>query len=137
MKITSYPRIVRRRSRLHGWGVFALETIAKNKRIVEYTGEKITVRESHAREVAHQKQGRIWLFAINSRWVRDANVGGSVARYINHDCEPNCYSRVVGDAIWICAARTIGPGEELSYRYYTGGSAGIACQCRPGCRSKL
>ena len=137
MKTPSYPRIVRRRSRLHGWGVFALEAIHKNRRIIDYAGEKITVRESRAREAAHQAHGHIWLFAINSRWVRDAEVGGSVSRYINHDCKPNCYSRVVGDAIWICAARTIAPGEELSYRYYTGGTAGIACQCRPGCTTKL
>ena len=137
MPTPSYPRIARRRSRLHGWGVFALETIPKNKRIIHYAGEKISTRESHRREAAHQARGHIWLFAINSRWVRDAEVGGSVARYINHDCEPNCYSRIVGDQIWICAARTIKPGEELSYRYYTGGTAGIACQCRPGCTTKL
>ena len=137
MKIPSPPRIVRRRSRLHGWGVFALETIPKNKRIADYSGEKITVRESRTREAAHRERGHIWLFAINNRWVRDAEVGGSIARYINHDCEPNCYSRVVGDTIWICAAQTIRPGEELSYRYYTGGTAGIACQCRPGCTTKL
>lgn len=137
MKTPSYPRIARRRSRLHGWGVFALETIPKNTRIIAYAGEKIPVRESLAREAAHRKRGHIWLFAINSRWVRDAEVGGNIARYINHDCLPNCHSRVVGDAIWICASRTIKPGEELSYRYYTGGTAGIACRCRPGCKTTL
>ncbi|MCX6539773.1 MAG: SET domain-containing protein-lysine N-methyltransferase [Acidobacteria bacterium] len=137
MKTPSYPRIVRRRSRLHGWGVFAIETIPKNTRIIDYAGEKITTRESHAREAAHQAHGHIWLFAINHRWVRDGEVGGSIARYINHGCKPNCYSRVVGDTIWICAARTVQPGMELSYRYYTGGKAGIACQCRPGCTTKL
>jgi SET domain-containing protein len=137
MKEPSHPRIVRRRSSLHGWGVFALDTIPKNTRIIDYAGEKITTRESRVREAAHQARGRIWLFAINRRWVRDAEVGGSIARYINHDCEPNCYSRIVGDTIWICAARTIKPGEELSYRYYTGGTAGIACQCRLGCQTRL
>jgi uncharacterized protein len=137
MKKPSHPRIVRRHSRLHGWGVFALDTIPKNTRIIDYAGEKITTRESRVREAAHQVRGHIWLFAINRRWVRDAEVDGSIARYINHDCAPNCYSRVVGDTIWICAARTIKPGEELSYRYYTGGTAGIACQCRLGCKTRL
>ncbi len=137
MKTPSYPRIVRRRSRLHGWGVFALETIPKNKRIIHYAGEKIRTRDSRDREAAHMARGHIWLFAVNRLWVRDAEVGGNVARYINHTCTPNCYSRVVGDTIWICAARTIKPGEELSYRYYTEGSAGIACQCQPGCRTTL
>ena len=36
------PRIARRRSKVHGWGVFALEDITKNRRIVAYTGQKIT-----------------------------------------------------------------------------------------------
>ena len=137
MTTRTYPRIVRRRSKLHGWGVFALEPISKNTRIVHYAGEKITVRESRAREAAHQARGHIWLFAVNSRWARDAEVGGNIARYINHDCTPNCYTRVVGDTIWICAARAIKAGEELSYRYYTGGTAGIACRCKPGCRNRL
>jgi len=137
MKSRPLPRIIRRRSRLHGWGVFALEAISKNTRIINYAGEKIRTRESRDREAAHQARGHIWLFAINSRWVRDAEVGGNVARFVNHDCTPNCYTRVVGDTIWICAARRIEAGEELSYRYYTGGTAGIACRCQPGCRTKL
>ncbi len=93
MRTSSYPRIVRRRSTLHGWGVFALDPITKNTRIIHYAGEKISARESRAREAAHQARGHIWLFAINSRWVRDAEVGGNVARFINHDCQPNCYTR--------------------------------------------
>jgi len=137
MRTSSHPRIVRRRSRLHGWGVFALDPITKNTRIIHYAGEKISARESRAREAAHQARGHIWLFAINSRWVRDAEVGGNVARFINHDCQPNCYTRIVGDTIWICGARNIAAGEELSYRYYTGGTAGIACRCRPGCKNRL
>ncbi|MEI6668905.1 MAG: SET domain-containing protein-lysine N-methyltransferase [Acidobacteriota bacterium] len=137
MSTSERPRIVRRRSRLHGWGVFALEPISKNTRIINYAGEKIRTRDSREREAEHVSRGHIWLFAINRLWVRDAEVGGNVARYVNHSCRPNCYSRIVGDTIWICAARAIKPGEELSYRYYTDGNAGIACQCRPGCRTKL
>ena len=33
------PHIIRRRSPLHGWGVFALEPINKNRRIVTYDGD--------------------------------------------------------------------------------------------------
>ena len=35
------PHIIRRRSALHGWGVFALEPINKNRRIVTYDGQLI------------------------------------------------------------------------------------------------
>ena len=97
--------IEKRRSKIQGWGVFATQPISKNKRIVTYDGEKITNRESLKREVRYLKQGHIWCFKLNRLYVRDAAVGGNVARYINHACEPNCYTRVIGDTIWIIAAR--------------------------------
>lgn len=124
-------------SRVHGWGVFALEPINKNRRIVTYDGEKIPAKESPAREERYLRRGHIWCFVVNRRWVRDAAVGGNIARYINHACKPNCYSQVVGDTIWIRAARNIRKGEELSYDYYTGGTAEIACNCRKGCKTRL
>ena len=130
-------RIARRRSRIAGSGVYALQTISKNTRVVDYNGERISYQESARRERGHHAAGLVWCFAVNRRVVIDASVGGGVARFINHSCRPNCYSRVVDGTIWICAARTIAPGEELTYRYYTNGAVGIACRCRPDCRTKL
>lgn len=83
------PRIARRSSTLHGWGVFALEPINKNRRVIEYAGELITHRESLARERRYLGRGEIWCFAVNRRWVRDAHVGGNIARFINHACAPD------------------------------------------------
>lgn len=131
------PRIVRRRSKLHGWGVFALEPINKNKRIVKYEGELIDHRESLKRETEYLRRGEIWCFTVNRRWVRDANVGGNIARFINHSCRPNCYTQIVGLDIWIRAARNIEAGEELTYDYNTDGDKIIPCRCRPGCPRKL
>ncbi len=129
--------IVRRRSRVHGWGVFATEPINKNKRIVHYAGEKITHKESLEREWRYLRKGHIWCFRLNNRWVIDAGVGGNIARYINHSCRPNCYAHIVDGIIWIRAARRIEPGEELTYNYHTGGKAEIPCRCRPGCKNML
>ena len=131
------PRIVRRRSRLHGWGVFALEPINKNKRIIDYAGELIDHKESFKRETTYLERGEIWCFTVNRRWVRDAHVGGNVARFINHACKPNAYSQIVGKTIWIRAGRNIAAGEELTYDYYTDGEKLIPCRCRPGCKRKL
>jgi SET domain-containing protein len=131
------PRIARRRSRLHGWGVFALEPIHKNRRIVDYAGELITNRESLTRETRYLRRGQIWCFVVNRRRVRDANVGGNIGRFINHACRPNCYTQVVGDTIWIRAARNIARGEELTYDYCTDGEQVIECRCRPGCTRRL
>ena len=83
------------------------------------------------------KKGCIWCFTVNRRWVRDANVGGNVARFINHACKPNCYSQIVGKTIWIRAGRNIAAGEELTYDYYTDGERIIQCRCRPGCKRTL
>jgi uncharacterized protein len=110
------PRIRRKRSKLHGWGVFALEPINKNKRIIDYAGELISNKQS-----------------VN----RDANVGGNVARFINHSCKANCWVEVVDKTIWIRAARHIKAGEELTYDYNTEGDKTIPCRCRPNCKTRL
>lgn len=131
------PSIERRKSKLHGWGVFALEPITKNTRIIDYDGELIDHKESLKRETRYLKRGEIWCFTVNSRWVRDAHEGGNVARFVNHSCKPNCYTHIVGRTIWIRAARNIRAGEELTYDYHTDGEKVIPCRCRPGCKTKL
>lgn len=130
-------RIGRRRSKVHGYGVFALETIKKNTRIIDYAGELIRNRESEEREERYLAKGCIWVFRVNRRWSRDAAVGGNLARFINHSCIPNCWFEIVGTTIWIRAARTIRKGEELTYDYATVGERTIPCRCRPGCPNKL
>ncbi len=136
-RVPVFPRIERRRSRVHGWGVFALQSIAKNKRIIDYAGEKIPHRESLKRETRYLKRGHIWCFKLNNRWVIDAAVGGNLARFINHSCTPNCYAQIVDGIIWIRAARNIRSGEELTYKYNTNGDATIPCRCRPDCTAQL
>lgn len=131
------PRIRRKRSSLHGWGVFVLEDMNKNKRIITYDGEKITSKESEDREDRYLRRGEIWCFRVNRRSVIDANVNGNVARFINHACKPNCYSNIIDNKIWIIAGRNITAGEELTYDYHTDGDKEIVCRCRPGCTNRL
>ena len=130
------PKIVRRRSRVHGYGVFAAEPIAKNTRIIDYAGQLIRNRDSTEREERYLGEGCIWVFRVNRRWSRDAAVGGNIARFINHACKPNCWWEVVGTTIWIRASRAIAAGEELTYDYATIGDH-IPCRCRPGCTTRL
>jgi uncharacterized protein len=135
--VTERPRLVRRRSAISGWGVYAGQTIDEDTRIVEYKGELVSQAEGWRRELRYLRRKRIWIFNINERWVRDAAVGGNIARYINHACRPNCYTDIVGRTIWILASRRIRKGEELTYDYNTEGLAGIRCLCRPRCRRIL
>ena len=107
--------IERRKSRVQGWGVFATETIPKNKRIIDYAGEKISNRESLKREARYLDKGHIWCFKLTNRTAVDAGVGGNIARF----------------------ARTIRKGTELNYNYNTDGEATIKCRCRPDCPNFL
>jgi SET domain-containing protein len=131
------PRIVRRKSQLHGFGVFAAEPITKNTRIIDYAGELVRNSESEEREDRYFAEGNIWVFRVNRVWSRDANVGGNIARFINHSCAPNCYYEIVDKTVWIRAACNIRRGEELTYDYQTIGERSIPCRCRPGCPNKL
>ena len=133
------PKITRRKSKLHGFGVFAAEPISKNKRIIDYAGELISNKKSAPREVRYLKEGCIWVFRVNRAWSRDAAVGGNIARFINHSCTPNCWIEIEpkSKTIWIRASRRILPGEELTYDYSTVGDHTIPCRCRPGCTTRL
>jgi SET domain-containing protein len=136
---TPLPNIIRKRSKLHGFGVFAREPINKNKRIIDYAGELIHNSKSGVREARYLKQGCIWVFRVNRAWSRDAAVGGNDARFINHSCTPNCWIEIepTTRTIWIRASRRIEPGEELVYDYSTVGDHTIQCRCRPGCKTML
>jgi SET domain-containing protein len=127
------PRITRRNSSLHGFGVFAEEAISKNTRIIDYDGELIRNVDSEEREDAYSARGEVWVFRVNRVWSRDANVGGNIARFINHSCTPNCWFEVVDKTVWIRAGRNIKRGEELTYDYKTIGERTIKCRCRPDC----
>jgi SET domain-containing protein len=135
--VTNLPRVVSRRSAISGRGVYAAQAIAEDARIVEYKGQLISQAEAWRREQRYLPRQRIWIFTINSRWARDAGVGGNIARYINHACGPNCYVDIVRHTIWIRASRRIHEGEELTYDYNTDGVAGIPCRCRSRCRRML
>ena len=82
--------IIKKPSGISGYGVFATEPIARDAFIVEYKGQKISAAESDRRERRYLARGRIWCFALDARWARDAAYGGNVGRYVNHSCRPNC-----------------------------------------------
>ena len=84
-KETGLPKIARRRSSVHGDGVFAVEPIARNTRIVDYAGELVrNGPESRAREERDLEAGCVWVFRINRAWSRDAAVDGTDLRLRDH-----------------------------------------------------
>jgi SET domain-containing protein len=53
--------------------------------------------------------------------VADATVRGGRARFINHSCDPNCYTKIFTidgtRKIGIYAKKAIALGQELAYDY--------------------
>lgn len=87
--------------------------------------------------VLHNHQGiGCYMFRIDDFDVVDATMHGNAARFINHSCEPNCYSRVINvegqKHIVIFALRKIYRGEELTYDYkfpIEDASNKLSCNC--------
>ena len=59
----------------------------------------------------------VYMFRVDENTVIDATMAGGPARYVNHSCNPNCFTEVVptekGDKIIIIAKRKINSGEEV------------------------
>jgi SET domain-containing protein len=112
------PMFEIRPSPIQGCGAFATRRIRKGTRIIEYTGERITLSEADARyDDDRSEHPHVLLFTVDKRTVIDAGVGGNEARYFNHSCEPNCEAVTDKGRVYLETSRTIAPGEELTYDY--------------------
>eukprot|EP00250_Pteridium_aquilinum_P011073 c19823_g1_i2 orf=371-4102(+) len=124
------------RSKIHDWGVFALESIEAGDFVVEYVGELVRPRIADLRERQYEKMGigSSYLFRIDSETVVDATKRGGLARFINHSCDPNCFTRIITveglKKICIYSKRHVRAGEELTYDYkFPREEQKIPCNC--------
>jgi SET domain-containing protein len=112
------------RSKIEGWGVYADEVIPAGRKVIEYTGERISRRERKRRA-----DGK-YLFSLDSYWTVDGSVDGSGAEFINHSCEPNLESRIVKGHILYVSLRRIQNGEELTVDYnFDSTDETVPCHC--------
>ncbi|WRX29865.1 SET domain - like 10 [Theobroma cacao] len=133
------------RSKIHDWGLVALEPIEAEDFVIEYVGELIRPRISDIREHYYEKMGigSSYLFRLDDGYVVDATKRGGIARFINHSCEPNCYTKVISvegqKKIFIYAKRHIAAGEEITYNYkFPLEEKKIPCNCgSKKCRGSL
>uniref|UniRef100_A0A336LN15 CSON013826 protein n=1 Tax=Culicoides sonorensis TaxID=179676 RepID=A0A336LN15_CULSO len=110
------------RSSIHGRGLFCVRDIEAGEMVIEYAGELIRATLTDKRERYYDSKGiGCYMFKIDENFVVDATMRGNSARFINHSCDPNCYSKVVDilghKHIIIFALRRIVQGEELTYDY--------------------
>ncbi|HUM03302.1 MAG TPA: SET domain-containing protein-lysine N-methyltransferase [Thermoanaerobaculia bacterium] len=136
-----------RTSRIQGRGLFATRRIRKGRRIIEYTGERITWEEASVRyDDDAMVRHHTFLFAVDANTVIDAVRYASEARWINHSCAPKCRAVLEDRRIFIEAICNIQPGVELTYdyhceradRYRKEWKKLYACHCgAPNCRGTL
>jgi SET domain-containing protein len=93
-----------------GFGLFASKSIPKGKRIIEYTGPRISNEEV-------DKSSRKYFFGVTSKWSIDGSPRSNLARYINHSCRPNAEALISNGRVWIWSRRNIKAGEEIAYNY--------------------
>ncbi|XP_055853049.1 histone-lysine N-methyltransferase trithorax [Episyrphus balteatus] len=110
------------RSLIHGRGLFCIKDMEASEMVIEYAGELIRSTLADKRERFYDNKGiGCYMFKIDEHFVVDATMRGNAARFINHSCEPNCYSKVVDilghKHIIIFSLRRIVKGEELTYDY--------------------
>ncbi|KAJ8070685.1 hypothetical protein OCU04_001056 [Sclerotinia nivalis] len=129
-----------------GYGVRSNRCFNANQIIVEYTGEIITEDECDRRMNEDYKDNECYyLMSFDQNMIIDAT-RGSIARFVNHSCRPNC--RMVK---WIVEGKPrmalfagdnpIMTGDELTYDYnFDPFSAKNVQACRCGsdnCRGVL
>lgn len=123
-------------SKIHRWGVYATEFIPANRKVIEYTGERISRRETKRRAEASDL---IYLFTLDNYWTIDGSVGGSGAEYINHSCDPNLVARILRGHILYMSRRDIKTGEELTVDYqFDKKVEQVVCHCgAANCRGTI
>jgi uncharacterized protein len=124
-----------RKSKIHRYGVYAEERIPANRKVIEYTGERLNRRETKRRGEGEYT----YLFTLDKYWTLDGAFGGSGAEIINHSCEPNVVSRIMKGHIIYMSLRTIEPGEEITVDYnfeYVGDKNSCSCGAST-CRSVM
>ena len=76
------------KSPIHAWGVFAAEALCANEALVEYRGQLIGNSVAEKRAAIYERCGDAdYMFRIDGTTVCDATRKGSLARFLNHNCE--------------------------------------------------
>ena len=116
-----YAKFEARESGDKGHGLFVLEDLDPGTFITEYIGEVVSSAELDRRMQASTNEKHLYVMQLKKDTFIDGRRKSSVARFINHSCDPNCTVE-----IWTVAGKlragifTIKPvlaGDELSFDY--------------------
>ncbi|KAK0946358.1 hypothetical protein LTR29_002120 [Friedmanniomyces endolithicus] len=128
-----------------GFGVRSCRTWAPGQIIMEYTGEIVSEGECQRRIREDYKDKQCYYLMELERGLIIDGTKGSMARFINHSCEPNCEVRMVKvngtPRMGVFAGEGgVATGQELTYDYNFDnfGEKQQMCYCgAPTCRGYL
>lgn len=129
-----------------GFGIRAARSFAPGQIIMEYTGEIISEGECQRRMREIYKDKECYYLMELERGLVIDGTKGSMARFINHSCEPNCEVRMVKVngtprmGVFAGSEGGIMSGEELTYDYNFDNFGEQAQKCYCGtakCRGTL
>ncbi|MCO5610217.1 hypothetical protein L7F22_064453 [Adiantum nelumboides] len=121
-----------------GWGLLAAQDVKMGEFVIEYCGEVISCEEARARSQVYEVEGLqdAYIISLSGSEFIDATKKGSLGRFINHSCDPNCETRkwtVLGEVrVGIFAKKDIKAGTELTYNYNFEWYGGAKVRCRCG-----
>lgn len=119
-------KLIAKKSRINGRGCYAAAAFRARAKVGELLGERISNREA-ARRVA--RGGKVRICQLDDRWSIDASRGGDATAFINHSCDPNCFSRTTRGHLLFFALREIAAGEEITLDYTPSQHPGRRCTC--------
>lgn len=115
-------RVYFEKSPIQGYGLFALEPIDAGEFICEYYGEMIRMEVADKRERQFDKQGfqHTYMFRLGED-VIDATNHGSLARFLNSSCKPNCRAEEIkiqnANTVSFFAIRRIKAHDEIVFDF--------------------
>jgi uncharacterized protein len=129
-----------RRSKIHRWGLFALEPIPRGRKVIEYTGERLNLKQADQRFRRNIRRGNLraneYFARLSRGCVIDGSKSESGAQFVNHSCDPNVSIRRLSGHLLLFSRRRIRRGEELLSDYaYSKDVPRTPCRCgSPKCR---
>src|SRR5437016_1534451 len=117
-KVSKFPRLFVARSKIHGLGLFAGEAIEWGKRVIEYRGEPLSLKETKRRQRFYDSIGFTCLIQFADGLAVDGIAGGNESRFINHSKKPNLGA--IREDKWhvvFYSLDDIAKGEELTFNY--------------------
>jgi len=117
-KFAHYPRLFVARSKIHGLGLFAGEDIEWGRRIIEFQGVPLSIKEVKRRQRFYDSIGFTCLMQFGDGLGIDGIAGNNEARFINHSVQPNVAAlREDKWRIVFYSLDDIAQGEELTFNY--------------------